>query len=204
MFVSRPPTTSTRVRVSLSAPPGSNLGEALLLTAAECCPRRAAPRGGSAAARTADRHQCCRRRPCRDPVDRHPLRAGFPAARGRSDALAVLLVVAGLLVVAASVCGRRVARGPLQAALRGRDRRHSRPWPCCLAIAAPLAVATRYAYVQRDLVLTVFDEDASARWPAETRSSRRKSTRGRARRGSMSCCLAATPARIAAGRAPTP
>ena len=87
----------------------------------------------------------------------------------------------------ASVCSRRwLAVRPGQLSGASRLAAYATVAVLCLAIAAPLAVATRYAYVQRDLVLTVFDEDAGA-LASETRSSRRKSTRGRARRGSMSC-----------------
>jgi LCP family protein required for cell wall assembly len=80
------------------------------------------------------------------------------------DALAVLLVVAGLLVVVwpASVVAGWLAVRPRQLSGASRLAAYATVAVLCLAIAAPLAVATRYAYVQRDLVLTVFDEDAGA------------------------------------------
>jgi polyisoprenyl-teichoic acid--peptidoglycan teichoic acid transferase len=79
-----------------------------------------------------------------------------------ADVLAVLLVVAGILALLwpiAIVAGWLAVR-PRQLRAVPRFAAYAAVAVLCLAVAAPLAVASRYAYVQRDLVTTVFDEDS--------------------------------------------
>ena len=81
-----------------------------------------------------------------------------------ADALAVLLIVAGgfAFLWPAVVLAGWLAVRPRQ--LRGIRRlgAHAVVGILCLAVATPLVVASRYAYVQRDLVSTVFGEDTGA------------------------------------------
>ncbi len=81
-----------------------------------------------------------------------------------ADALAVLLVVAGGLAFlwpVAVVAGWLAVR-PKQLGGLARFGAYLVVAVLCLAVATPLVVASRYAYVQRDLVTTVFDEDTGA------------------------------------------
>jgi polyisoprenyl-teichoic acid--peptidoglycan teichoic acid transferase len=81
-----------------------------------------------------------------------------------AEALAVLLVVAGVLAFlwpAVIIAGWLAVR-PRQLAGVSRFAAYAAVTILCLVIAAPLAVASRYAYVQRDLVTTVFDENTGA------------------------------------------
>jgi polyisoprenyl-teichoic acid--peptidoglycan teichoic acid transferase len=81
-----------------------------------------------------------------------------------AEALAILLVVAGglaLLWPAVVVAGWLAVR-PRQLAGVPRFAAYAAVAILCLAVAAPLVVASRYAYVQRDLVTTVFDGNTGA------------------------------------------
>jgi LCP family protein required for cell wall assembly len=81
-----------------------------------------------------------------------------------AEALAVLLVVAGALAVLwpALVVSGWLAVRPRQLAGVPRFAAYALVAILCLAVAAPLVVASRYAYVQRDLVSTVFDDNTGA------------------------------------------
>jgi polyisoprenyl-teichoic acid--peptidoglycan teichoic acid transferase len=78
-----------------------------------------------------------------------------------ADALAVLLVAAGALAFLwpIAIYAGWLAVRPRQLGGMSRFAASAAVVVLCLAVAAPLVVASRYAYVQRDLVTTVFDED---------------------------------------------
>jgi LCP family protein required for cell wall assembly len=81
-----------------------------------------------------------------------------------ADTLGILLVVAGLLAFLwpVAIFSGWMAVRPRHLGAVPRFAGYAIVAVLCLAVAAPLAVASRYAYVQRDLVTTVFDENGGA------------------------------------------